>query len=46
MTMEESTDAGDTAQRAVFILGIDVEFDITEDVAALMRMKESITCAD
>jgi hypothetical protein len=44
--MGESTDLSNTKQISVSILGIDVEFSITEDSAALMPMKGKTRGAD
>ena len=35
IALDESTDASDTAQLAVFIRGVDVDFNITEDLLTL-----------
>lgn len=37
--MDESTDSNDTAPVAIFIRGIDEEFDITEELAELVPLK-------
>jgi hypothetical protein len=40
--VDESTDVVHTAQLAIFIRGVDVNFNITEELAALCSMKGSI----
>jgi hypothetical protein len=39
----ESTDVADKAQLAIFIRGVDSNFNATEKLAALNSMKESVT---
>jgi aspartokinase-like uncharacterized kinase len=41
--MDESTDVSDTAQLAIFVRGIDNEFNVTEELAGLMAMKGMTT---
>jgi hypothetical protein len=41
--MDESTDESDAAQFAVAFRGMDMEFNITEEVAALLPMKWTST---
>jgi len=43
--MDESTDVSDTAQLAAFVSGIDTEFNLTEESAALMPMGGTTTGA-
>jgi hypothetical protein len=44
IAVDRSTDVGDTMQH-VFVRGMDIKFDITEDeLAALITMKEPTTC--
>jgi hypothetical protein len=42
----ESTDVVDTAQLAILIRGVDINFNITEELAALCSMKGSIMGAE
>ena len=44
--MDESNDAGDTAQLAIFIRGIDSEFTFTEELLSLVPMKGTTTGKD
>jgi galactitol-specific phosphotransferase system IIB component len=44
--MDESTDVSDTAQLALFVRGIDNEFNVTEELACLMAMKGTTTSED
>jgi hypothetical protein len=44
--VDESTDVVDTAQLAIFIRFVDINFNITEELAALCSMKGSITGAE
>jgi hypothetical protein len=46
LALDESTDASDTAQLAVFIRGIDSEFTITEELLSLVPMKGTTTGKD
>jgi hypothetical protein len=46
VVVDESTDMVDTAQLAIFIRGVVINFNITEKLAALCSMKESITGAE
>jgi hypothetical protein len=46
IAVDESTDVVDTVQLATFIRGMDINFNITEEFAALYSMKESITGAE
>lgn len=39
VALDESTDLTDTAQLAMFIRGVDVNFVVTEEMAALVSMK-------
>ncbi|KAF0708047.1 general transcription factor II-I repeat domain-containing protein 2-like, partial [Aphis craccivora] len=39
LALDESTDLSDTAQLAIFVRGIDSNFNITEELAALFPMK-------
>jgi hypothetical protein len=39
VAVDESTDVVDTAQLAIFIRGVDINFNITEELAALCSMK-------
>ena len=41
--MDESTDLKDTAQVAVFIRGINAHFDVTEEFASLVPLKDTTT---
>jgi hypothetical protein len=45
-TVDESTDVVDTAQLAIFVRGVDTNFNITEKLAALCSMKGPITGAE
>jgi hypothetical protein len=42
IAMDESTDVADTAQLAIFIRGVDINVNITEELAALCSMKGPI----
>jgi hypothetical protein len=42
IAVDESTDVVDTAQLAIFIRGMDINFNITEELPALCSMKGSI----
>jgi hypothetical protein len=44
--MGESTDVSFTTPLAAFVLGIGIRFSVTEELAALMPMKGTITGAD
>ncbi|KAG8235640.1 hypothetical protein J437_LFUL013631 [Ladona fulva] len=44
--LDESTDATDTAQLAIFIRGIDKEFNITEELASLVPLKDTTRSVD
>ena len=44
--MDESTDVSDTAQLAIFFRGISQDFEITEEFASLVPMKDTTTGAD
>lgn len=46
VAIDESTDMTDIAQLAIFILGIDDNFEITEELAALYSMKGTTKGAD
>jgi hypothetical protein len=46
VVVDESTDVVDTAQLAIFIRGVVINFNITEKLAALCSMKGSITGAE
>ncbi|XP_047989846.1 general transcription factor II-I repeat domain-containing protein 2-like [Leguminivora glycinivorella] len=46
IALDESTDLTDTAQLAVFIRGIDTNFVVTEEMAALVPMKGSTKGSD
>lgn len=46
VALDESTDLTDTAQLAVFIRGIDRNFSVTEEMAALVPMKGSTRGCD
>lgn len=46
LAMDESTDVKNTAQLAIFIRGIDCNFQITEEMAALVPMKGTTTGKD
>jgi hypothetical protein len=37
--LDDSTDASDTAQLAIFIPGVDADFNITEELLALQPLK-------
>jgi hypothetical protein len=41
LAIEESTDVMDTAQVAIFVRGIDSEFNITEEMASLVPLKDT-----
>ena len=43
LALDESTDISDTAQLAVFIRGVDLNFNIIEELAYLMPMKGTTT---
>jgi hypothetical protein len=44
--VDESTDVVDTAELKIFIRGVDINFNITEELAVLCSMKGSITGAE
>ncbi|KAI6646023.1 general transcription factor II-I repeat domain-containing protein 2-like [Oopsacas minuta] len=44
--MDESTDVSDTAQLAIFVRGVSQNFDVTEEFASLVPMKDTTTGAD
>ena len=44
--MGDSTDAADTAQLAIFIRGIDDEYNVTEEVASLVPLKGTTKSRD
>ena len=44
--MVDSTDATDTAQLAIFIRGVDDEYDVTEEMAALVTLKDTTKSRD
>ncbi|XP_075053814.1 general transcription factor II-I repeat domain-containing protein 2-like [Mixophyes fleayi] len=46
MAIDESTDATDTAQLAIFIRGIDDEYNITEEMASLVPLKDTTKASD
>ena len=46
MAIDESTDATDTAQLAIFIRGIDDKYDIIEEMAALVPLKDTTKARD
>ena len=46
LAMDESTDVSDTAQLAIFFRGISQDYEITEEFASLVPMKDTTTGAD
>ncbi|KAI6658709.1 General transcription factor II-I repeat domain-containing protein 2-like [Oopsacas minuta] len=46
LAMDESTDVSDTAQLAIFVRGVRQNFDVTEEFASLVPMKDTTTGAD
>lgn len=46
ISLDESTDVKDTAQLAIFVRGIDSNFEITEEMLAIQPMKETTTGED
>ena len=46
VALDESTDIEDTAQLLVFIVGIDENFEITEELLSLEHLKDTITGQD
>ncbi len=46
LALDESTDLSDTAQLAIFVRGIDVNFNIYEELLELRPMKDTCTGAD
>jgi hypothetical protein len=43
IALDDSTDASDTAQLAIFIRGVDADFNITEELLALQPLKGTTT---
>jgi hypothetical protein len=43
IALDDSTDASDTAQLAIFIRGVDANFNITEELLALQPLKGTTT---
>ena len=46
LATDDSTDATDTAQPAIFISGIDDEFNVTEEMASLVPLKDTTKSKD
>ena len=46
LAIDESTDVANTAQLAVFVRGIDADFNITEEMLGLQAMKDTTTGED
>ena len=46
LALDESTDATDTAQVAIVVRGIDNDFNITEEMAALVSLKDTMKAND
>ena len=46
LVMGNSSDATDTAQLAIFIRGVDDEYDVTEEMAALVTLKDTTKSRD
>lgn len=46
LAMDESTDASDTAQLAIFIRGIDEHYNITEEMVSLVSLKDTTKSVD
>jgi hypothetical protein len=46
IALDDSTDASDTAQLAIFIRGVDTDFNITEELLALQPLKGTTTGED
>jgi hypothetical protein len=44
--MDDNTDVSDMKLFAIFLRGIRMEFNITKELAALMRMRRSVIGAD
>ena len=44
--MDDSTDATDAAQLAIFITGIDDEYNVTAEMASLMPLKDTTKSRD
>lgn len=44
--MDESTDATDTTQFAIFIRGINDEYSVTEEMASLVSLKDMTKSID
>ena len=41
LVIDDSTDATDTAELAIFIQGIDDEYNVTEELASLVPLKDT-----
>ncbi|XP_041419118.1 general transcription factor II-I repeat domain-containing protein 2-like [Xenopus laevis] len=46
LAVDESTDATDTAQLAIFMRGIDNEYNVTEEMASLVPLKDTTKSRD
>ena len=46
LAMNDSTDATDMAQTAIFISGIDDEYNVTEEMASLVSLKDTSKSKD
>lgn len=46
LCLDESTDVSDTAQLAIFIRGVDVQLNVTEELLDLISMKGTTTAKD
>ena len=46
LAMDDSIDARDMAQLAIFIRGIDDEYNVTEEMASLVLLKDTATLRD
>lgn len=46
LAVDESTDSSDTAQLAIFIRGVDKDFNITEELANLIPLKDTTKSSD
>ena len=46
LAMDDSTDATDMAQLAIFIRGIDDEYKVTEEMASLVPLKDTTKSRD
>ena len=44
--MDDSNDVTDTVQLAIFIRGIDDEYNVTEEMASLVLLKDTATLRD